>query len=607
MRAPSSPISVEAASAPEGATGRLRPRALFAAASLALVILAAWLGYAIAMRLGLQRLEELARQRLEVEATRLDGQLARFEFLPSLLEASPIVFQLLENPDNEDLRRSVSAYLESINAVAGAANLYILGISGMTLAAADSGQPGTPLGRNLSFRPYVADALAAGRGRFFGVGITSGRPGYYQSYALASGGVARGVAAVKVNLDSIERGWREGVGDVLLADEHGVSILVSRDDWRYRPMRPLSGQALQEIAKAQPYGGAELRPLEWTETAEVDEISSRIVTGDGHAFTTSARKVNGGAWRLIVLDDEAATRQTALLIGGLAGLSAAVLMLALKIADQRRRETRQKLASRAALQTANDMLEIKVQERTAELRATQGELVHAGKLATLGQMSAGIVHELNQPLAAIQTTADNVAVLLERGCLDDARDNVARIGNLVRRMGRLTRQLRVFAYKSNEPLDEISVGKVLQESLTLLRARIKDGDIEVTTSIDARFLVVANEARLEEVFTNVLANAIDAVEAVEDKSIYVRATRQRDKCEIVIGNSGPCIPQEILPRLFEPFVTSKPPGKGLGLGLMLCDHIVRSFGGRMCARNLAPKGVEFVIEIPVREAAEGAR
>ena len=278
------------------------------------------------------------------------------------------------------------------------------------------------------------------------------------------------MAAVKVNLDSIERGWQEGVGDILLVDEHDVAILVSRDDWRYRPIRPLSLQALEEIAKARPYGGANLKPLGWTGTAEVGDNSARIVTDDGHAFMPSARKVNGGAWRLIVLDDEAGTRQTALLIAGLAGLSAAVLILALKIADQRRRETRQKLASRAALQAANDMLEIKVQERTAELRATQGELVHAGKLATLGQMSAGIVHELNQPLAAIQTTADNVAVLLERGCLDDARDNVARIGNLVRRMGASTRQLRVFAYKSNEPLHEVSVGKVLQESLTLLRA-----------------------------------------------------------------------------------------------------------------------------------------
>jgi two-component system C4-dicarboxylate transport sensor histidine kinase DctB len=601
MRRSAASVSPIAASGPRAATRR----ALFAAASLALALLAGWLGYAFALRFGLQRLHELAVQRLEVEATRLDAQLARFEFLPSLLEASPNVFQLLDNPDNADLQRSVSVYLDSINAVAGAANLYIVDASGLTLAAADFRLPGTPLGRNLSFRPYVADALASGRGRFFGVGITSGRPGYYQSYALASGGKTRGLAAVKVNLDSIERGWRDGAGDILLVDEHDVAILVSRDDWRYRPIRPLSLQALEEIARARPYGGADLKPLGWTRTAEIGDNSARIVTDDGHAFMTSARKVNGGAWRLIVLDDEAETRQMAMLIGGLVGLSAAVLLLALKIAHQRRRETRQKLASRAALQAANDMLEIKVQERTAALRAAQGELVHAGKLATLGQMSAGIVHELNQPLAAIQTTADNAAVLMERGHYDDARDNVARIGALVRRMGRLTGQLRVFAYKSDDLLEEIHVEKAAQASLSLLRARIRDAAIEVTTSVDPGLSVIANEARLEQVFTNVLANAIDAVDCVDARAIDIRAARQGDKGVIVIANNGPCVPPDMLPRLFEPFVTSKPPGKGLGLGLMLCDHIVRSFGGRMIARNLAPTGVEFVIEIPVRDAAEG--
>ncbi len=578
-----------------------------AGTALALVVLAAWLSYAISFRLGLERLQDRAQQRLDVEAARLDGQLERFEFLPSLLVASPIISRLLDDPDNAELRSSASVFLESINAVAGATNLYILGVSGMTLAAADYRQPGTPLGRNLSFRPYVIDALKKGRGRFFGVGVTSGRPGYYQSYALVSDGVTRGVAAVKVNLDSIEREWQGGVGDILLADEHDVAILVSREQWRYRPVRPLSPQALAEISTALPYGGADLRPLRWKEKVQLGEGSARIVTGDGHAFMTSSRKVNGGAWRLIVLDDEAPTRQKAILFGWLSGLSAAVLLLALLIAIQRRRAIRQKLASREALQAAYDMLEIKVQERTAELRAAQGELVHAGKLATLGQMSAGIVHELNQPLAAIQSAADNAAVLIERGHYVDARDNVARVGNLVRRMGRLTKQLRVFAYKSGEPPEEISVEKALQEALTLLRARIKDGGISVTMDVDPGLLAVANEARLEQVFTNVLANAIDAVEVVEEKAIDIRASRQGDRCEIVIANSGPCIPPEMLACLFEPFVTSKPAGKGLGLGLMLCDHIVRSFGGRLSAQNLTPTGAAFLIEIPVHDAAEGAR
>lgn len=599
-----SPVPPDAAATPVARRLPYR-RALIAGSALALAAFVAWLGYALAFRLGLERLHELASQRLDVEAARLDGQLARFEFLPNLLDASPIIARLLDEPDNAELQMQASAYLESINAIAGATNLYIVGVSGLTLAAADYRQQGTPLGRNLSFRPYVIDALKTGRGRFFGVGITSAQPGYYQSYALVANGATRGVAAVKINLDAIERGWRDRTDDVLLADEHDVAILVSRDAWRYRPIRPLSQTERDAIANARPYGGAALTPLAWMERARIDENASRVAIEGEHSFVTSSRKVNGGAWRLIVLEDESATRQKAILIGWLSGLTAVVLMLGLLIAGQRRRAIRQKLASRAALQAAHDMLEIKVQERTAELRAAQSELVHAEKLATLGQMSAGIVHELNQPLAAIQTSADNTAVLIERGLLDEARDNVARIGNLVRRMGRLTKQLRVFAYKSDEPLGDISVAKVVQESLSLLRARIRDGGIDVSTSVDPELAIVGNQARLEQVFTNVIANAIDAVDGCEEKTIRVRATRNGEMCEIVIENNGPCIPSDMLSRVFEPFVTSKPPGEGLGLGLMLCDHIVRSFGGRLSVQNLTPTGVAFTIEIPAAGNFEG--
>ena len=185
--------------------------------------------------------------------------------------------------------------------------------------------------------------------------------------------------------------------------------------------------------------------------------TARITTESGAAYTLSARPVNRGSWKLILLDDEAPTRQTAVIIGAMSGLASIVALLAVGLVEQRRREIKQRLANQAALQAANDMLETSVQGRTAELRAAQDELVHAGKLAALGQMSAGIVHELNQPLAALQTAADNAVLLVDRGSIGDARGNLTRIGELIRRLGRLTSQLRVFAYKSNSPLDAISV------------------------------------------------------------------------------------------------------------------------------------------------------
>jgi two-component system, NtrC family, C4-dicarboxylate transport sensor histidine kinase DctB len=569
-------------------------------AALALVVAASWLGYTVAFQRGLDHLHVAAQQRLAMEAARLDGHLSRFEFLPSLLETSPSVFQLLGSSQDAALQQSVSLYLKSINLLAGADNLYVLGVSGDALAAADFEEPGTPVGQNLSYRPYVSEALSKGRGAFFGVGITSARAGYYLSYALKEGGATRGVATVKVNLDSFERAWRDIESDIILLDERQVTILASRDAWRYRPMAPLSAQMRDEISRSKPYGNHDLTPLGWTVVAQ-----SRVTTESGTAYKVSELPVNRGLWKLVLLDEEAPTRQTALVIGGMSGLASMVALLAAGLVMQRRREIRQRLANQAALQAAHDMLETRVQERTAELRAAQDELVHAGKLAALGQMSAGIVHELNQPLAALQTAADNAISYVDRGSIGDARGNLTRIGELVRRLGRLTGQLRVFAYKSSSPLDTVSVEHAMGESLKILAGRVKEGGVDVVTDIDTNLCVLADQTRLEQLFCNIVANALDAVESVEQKSILIRARRedgQSARCRIAISNSGPAIAPDVLQRMFEPFVTTKPAGKGLGLGLMLSNHIARSFGGELRARNLGPSGAEFIVVLPLADA-----
>jgi two-component system C4-dicarboxylate transport sensor histidine kinase DctB len=578
------------------------------AIAVALVVAASWLGYAVAFHRGQDHLRAAAQQRLAVEAARLDGHLSRFEYLPSLLETSPSVFRLLGAPSDPALRQTVSQYLKSINLLAGAENLYVLGVSGDTLAAADFEQPGTPFGQNLSYRPYVSEALSKGRGAFFGVGITSARAGYYLSYALKDGGETRGVATVKVNLDSFERAWRDIDSDILLLDERRVAILSSRDAWRFRPMAPLSHQMHDEISRSKPYGNHELMPLGWTFVTQFSDGAARVTTENGAAYTLSERPINGGLWKLVLLDDEAPTRQTALIIGAMSGLACIVALLAAGLVEQRRRAIKQRLANQAALQAANDMLEIRVQERTAELRAAQDDLVHAGKLAALGQMSAGIVHELNQPLAALQTAADNAILLVDRGSVGDARGNLTRIGELVRRLGRLTSQLRIFAYKSSSALDAVSIEHAVAESLKILAARVKEGGVAVVSDIDADLSVVADQTRLEQLLCNIVANALDAVESVERKSILIRATReegQAARCRIAISNSGPAISSDVLQRMFEPFVTTKPAGKGLGLGLMLSNHIARTFGGELRARNLS-SGAEFVVILPLADTTEAA-
>ncbi|WP_431275897.1 hypothetical protein ACQ858_06315 [Variovorax ureilyticus] len=191
--------------------------------ALALIAAAASIGHQVALQAGLRSLHEAAAHRLDMLSTGLGADLARFDYLPALLQMTPVVPALLDTPSDAQLRDTVNRYLDGVNATVGAEMLYLLDAGGTSLAASDWDKPGTTVGQDLSFRPYVIDALKQGRGRFYGIGITSRRPGYYLSYALRRGTHVGGVVAVKVNLEEAEHAWRKLPGDVLLIDERGSS------------------------------------------------------------------------------------------------------------------------------------------------------------------------------------------------------------------------------------------------------------------------------------------------------------------------------------------------------------------------------------------------
>ncbi len=598
----------------------VKPRTLLAwsAAGLALVAASAFTGHRLAWRSGLASLQQQAQHRLELVTTGLDAQLARFDYLPSLLETTPQVLQLLHAPSNEGLRRDVNATLRGINATAGADMLYVIGRDGVVLAAGDAGQPGSPLGLDLSFRPYVRDALARQRGRFFGVGVSSGKPGYYLSFALAPkpGFEAPppqplGVATVKVSLEATEQAWRKLPGQVLALDEHGVVILGTREDWKYRPLQPLPAAVLQEAARTRSYGGAPLQPLDWRVRETLPDAGGRLLTLQGARYLATERLLQRTPWRLVVLDDlaplQAEARRMAL-TGALAGLLLPLLAFAWV---QRRRVLVQQRASRVALQMAYDSLETRVVERTAELRAAQNELVHAGKMALLGRMSAGMVHELNQPLAAMRTLADNACVLLQHGRTKDVEGNLQRIARLVDRLGALTQRLKTFAHKSHLPAAPVALQPVVGNAQFLLSRRLREAGVEFAVDIDPPGLqVLADEARMEQVLVNLMANAVDAMEsraappgeALPPRQLSVRARADGANARIEVEDSGPGISGDILPRLFEPFVTSKPAGQGLGLGLMISAHIARESGGTLQAENRAEGGARFIFILPLARA-----
>ena len=353
-------------------------------AALALVAVAAYAGHEVALHTGIARLSEAAVHRLDMLAGSLDADLARFDYLPALLETNPVVPALLDSPSKAAHREAVNRYLNGVNATAGAEMLYVLDAGGVSLAASDWDQPGTTIGQDLSFRPYVSDAVKLGRGRFYGVGITSRKPGYYLSYALRRGDGVRGVAAVKVNIAEAEDNWRKLPGQVLLIDERGVVILSTRDDLRYRPVAPLDAAQRAEVQRTRPYGEAQLEPLRWTRLQALTKDSEVVKLDASSSSRRSApcsapppggwsrsRTWHRSRWRRAMPQDGGPRH------GG-AGARRRHLVAAPACGAPEAREPRR---------AAGSPRQPRVDGGRAHRAAARGadELVHAGKLAALGR------------------------------------------------------------------------------------------------------------------------------------------------------------------------------------------------------------------------------
>jgi two-component system C4-dicarboxylate transport sensor histidine kinase DctB len=572
-----------------------------------LIALVGAIAYTTVVRSSVEDLKGIAEHRLDVIAASLDGELARFDYLPPLLEVNSNIARLFDPAPAAGVQSEVNHYLHSINATAGSTTVYVLNLDGVCLAASDWDQPGTPLGMDLSFRPYMRDALSLGRGRFYGVGITSGLAGYYMSYALHRNGKPIGVVVVKIVLEKAEREWAKLPGDVLVLDERGVAILSSQAGWKYRPLRALDESELRDIGKTRPYGSAALVPLDWkTEIRASPDMS--FVRLSGLQYYVASRELPLPGWHLLLLQNTAAAKAGGRNAGIASSLAALALLLGALALLQRQRLLRHRLANQVLLQAANDALESRVIERTCELvnsntqlARTQRELVHAGKMAILGQLAAGLVHEINQPLTALRTLSDNACVLIEHGRTDEASANLWRIAQVTERLGMVVGQLKTFAHKSTQLPSPVLMRRAVSGALLLLADRLRKSGVEMQTEIAPEGLtVLADQTRLEQVLVNLIGNGIDAVAKEVERRVSVHATQQADgRCIIVIKDSGPGICDEVLVRLFEPFMTTKPAGMGLGLGLVISAHIVRELGGTLNASNEITGGARFVFDLPV--------
>ena len=605
--------------------------------------------------LAVWQLDQLAHtnaQRLGAYAVSLENALARHETLPFVLSQDHRLHELLDHPADPARVDTVNRYLELVQGRAGVTAAYLIDAAGLTLAASNWATPQSFLGQHYTFRPYFREAMEGRPGRFYGVGATTGDPGYFISAPVQEAGTIRGVVVVKVSLSAFEAAWRES-GDALnLADAHGVLFLASLPDWRYRSLAPLGAAVEAELRETRQYGPYPLLPVKASEALSFDSPARPITLWDNAGGRRDALMqtlpVGPLGWRLVLFSDLAgayglaAARATAL------GFATAFLLALGFFAWQRHSRLQERRAARAELARAHAELEAKVAERTALLtatnvrleeqldaqaeaerilRATQDRALQAGRLAALGQMAAGITHELNQPLAALNTLSDNAVAFLQRGKPEGAVENLRLISQLAGRMGRIVGELKAFARRGQDELVPVSVREALDHALFIVELRRRELDAAITLAVpDPAPRVLADPVRLEQVLVNLLRNGLDALADLPAEGdgaggapriprrlavTVARVPAYRDAADegapgqvsaslvrIVIADQGPGIPAEVLPRLFEPFFTTKPAGEGLGLGLSISLTIAESFGGTLAARNRSEGGAEFILELP---------
>lgn len=601
----------------------------FSGAWAALAALVVALALSVAMLPHLERLfvDEVrerneAALRLAVEG--LSGTLSRFEAFPALIAERPALAELLERPQDEALRVRVSAQFSEDTRALGASDVYLMDRTGLTIAASSYLKDRSFVGRSFDYRPYFADAVKGGLGRFFALGTTSRERGYYYAAPVLRGDEVLGVVAVKFTVEEFEAAWQGGENDLLVSDLDNIVFMSNRPDWHFRTLQPLDREARARIERDRQYPLERLEPLDHVTSSrwggEVIDIA-----GAPSPFLVSRLPIPEAGWQVHVLTPVApalAQARVALLAVLLALLVLAMVGLVIRqrrlrlldrIETQRTQQDvlERRVAERTGdLNEANQQLTLEVQERRAtetRLKTTQQELIQAGKLAALGQMSAALSHEFNQPLAAIKSYSDNAATFLERGRLPETGENLQRISRLVDRMAEISQHLRSFARRPKDQTGPVPLAAALDDALALVDMRLRQQNAVVARDIpEGEVWVTGGRVRLVQVIVNLLTNALDAMTGMTDPRIEISLSQDASDAVLRVRDHGPGLAGDAMGQAFDPFFTTKDPGKGLGLGLSISYNIVRDFDGRLEVANHPEGGAVFTLSLPRAQSVQEA-
>ena len=574
-----------------------------------LVIICIFLGAVAAASAGvwryayLQALDQLARQGqsdLALASDRLQGQLQRFRELAVFLADHPLSHELATGRGAEEARALFLEVADKTDAL----DVMFVDRAGQVQAAARG-----PAGGDLSATAYVRRALQGALGWGHAVARPLDRRAFYHAApSFGADGKVQGAVVVAAGMDGIEDAWRGGLRAVFFTDIYGQVFVTNRSElvlWQ---------RAAQAPGLAPPNGDAP--PFESYETGghEIWQLGWGPYLPQNALHLVKHLPVIGLTGEVLV--DVAPARQLAKLQATVVAALCLAFGALLFLATERRRtlaranaQLEDRVARRtSALSEINVALRQEVTERkeaeTALARA-QADLVQASKLSALGKMSAGISHELNQPLMAIRSFAENAALFLERGKPEQASENLGRISDMARRMGRIIKNLRAFSTQQTEPMTRVDLVAVLDSAVEMISGRAEAAGISVQYDRPAHPLWVrGGEVRLGQVFVNLMTNALDAMTDSPDGDLHVSIMEGTPLC-IEIRDTGPGVSAP--EKVFDPFYSTKEVGasEGMGLGLSISYGIMQSFGGEIRVRN-GDRGAIFTVEVQPWDAQVAA-
>lgn len=550
--------------------------------------------------------DQSAQQAAIVHEGLLSSELQKFRLLPVALAEYPDAVRVLSSSDPKAAER-LNRQLESLARRTDAAAIYLIDVRGKTRVASNWRLPTSFVGQNYNFRPYFKDAMRNGSAELFALGTVSGRPGLYLARRIDEAGRALGVIIVKVEFDRVEANWQRSDGITFVTDPHGVVLVTSIPSWRFGATARLDLATLASAQRTLQFGSGipPLIPLRVHGDSAIVEDRGR--DNEFRVASVAAPLSGGRLFHLAPLAPPRAAARSEALIWALAILMVAGMLLVLGLRQRERqrllaqsgqrleREVRERTAE---LREANAQLLIQSEEReeaNARYQAAREDLAHANRLGTLGQITAGVAHEINQPLAAIRTFAENGAALIDRERSPAARENLVRIVALAERIGTITSELRDFTRRKMPTPIRAELGSVLDGALLLIG---KQGRARITVDappVVRRHILAGDRIRLEQILINLLRNALDEVQDQADGAVRITARDSADAVRITISDNGRGINPAIRDTLFEPFESAKP--GGLGLGLAIARSIAREWGGDLALANSPDGGAAFILTV----------